>query len=292
MPLPSHVIDSSLLTNGVHDSLTDDKSDVLGEGGGGILWLSRETATEPNGLRSDEALGGALLTPIPWLRNGVMGSSGSDESTTDPTSTDAVHDDLLGNPIDLPTFTSGTGNEVSGPDPLVPERENGAVTQGELIRQEQEAGVVPIGHSDADSRGMMLDHDIEGGPDEDAEDGTESPHARGPDLLGAVDVGKVGGNDVEVSLNHGDFSLSRSGAGVGVRDAQEVLAGGRVLSSTRETDTFEAGNVVDQMQLDDQAGQQLLMEQINNQDTESQTQGVDVPNSMTGSDVNEVTDCG
>ena len=247
LPLPSHVIDSSLLTNGVHTTSDrdDESTGILGGGGGGLLWLNnadgdRSSETPDN----DESLGGALLTPIPWLRNGVVPSREDDSSGTHSSGdagSEDEHDDILaippGGSISSPSSASsraaaGLPLVSASPNHLVPEREDGAVTQGELIRQEQEAGVVPVGHSDADSRGMMLDDDEEDEEDdEELEDGeerdneSEVPHARGPGMLGAVDIGRVGGRDVELNLgNRGDDA---NAGRRGIRDAQDVLIGGR-----------------------------------------------------------------
>ena len=93
------------------------------------------------------------------------------------------------------------------------------VTQGELLRQEQEAGVVPVPvqtplMSTATNQGHMTRSTASGpalisanaqtGMPEDAElDEGIRPHARGPDLIGMEDMGPqaspagVGGLDIE-----------------------------------------------------------------------------------------------
>lgn len=190
---------------------------------GGLLFARRSAdAAVRNGydsasLGSDESLGGALLTPIPWLRNGGLGpnegsSEGSTEETTQSSSAD-TDDDGLGDPITLPATTTiegaSTAPIATNSDPLVPERPEGAVTQGELIRMEQEAGVVPISAANAGPPPMPPgsggDDDDEGmevaGTDMIASTPSENvPHARGPDLVGAVDMGKVAGRNVEVRI--------------------------------------------------------------------------------------------
>ena len=80
---------------------------------------------------------------------------------------------------------------------MVPEREDGAVTQGELIRQEQEAGIVPVSQT-MSSRGVLGD-----GEDGELDDGDNMPHARGPDMLGAEDIGLVDGKKVEMHIGGG-----------------------------------------------------------------------------------------
>jgi hypothetical protein len=170
-PLPGTVIDSTLtngLTNGVGS----------GTAGGGILWTNSDSRNGYDaGLGSDESLGGALLTPIPWLKNGGVNNS----SSTDMSS---PRSDPLGDPI-----------EADG-NPMVPEREDGAVTQGELIRQEQEAGIVPVSQL-MGSRSSNMVGEAEDGELDDSE---VMPHARGPDIVGAADIGLQGGRNLEVSI--------------------------------------------------------------------------------------------
>ena len=163
------MIDSTL-TNGLANGVAIGS----GTGGGGILWTNSDSRNGYDaGLGSDESLGGALLTPIPWLKNGVGNSSLNEmeEQGSDP----------LGEPI-----------EADG-DPMVPEREDGAVTQGELIRQEQEAGIVPVNQTTG-SRGMHASGEAEDGEVD------ETPHARGPDIVGAEDIGLQGGKRMQVSI--------------------------------------------------------------------------------------------
>jgi hypothetical protein len=148
------VLDSAL-TNGVTNGLGS------GTGGGGILWTNSDTRDA--GLGSDESLGGALLTPIPWLKNGEI--AGTTLPQPDPLE-----------PLDPPSHA------------FVPEREDGAVTQGELIRMEQEAGIVPVSQTIGESA------EIEG------EEAEVVPHARGPDIVGVEDMGLQDGKDVELQI--------------------------------------------------------------------------------------------
>lgn len=156
--LPQGVLDTAL-TNGVINGLGS------GTGGGGILWTTSDTRDAV--LGSDESLGGALLTPIPWLKNGEIAGTMSPRS--DPLE-----------PVDPPS------------NAFVPERQDGAVTQGELIRMEQEAGIVPVSQVIGDGN-----VDIEG-------EGSEAvPHARGPDVVGVEDMGLQDGKDVELQISKG-----------------------------------------------------------------------------------------
>ncbi len=156
--LPQGVLDGAH-TNGVTNGLGS------GTGGGGILWTNSDTRDA--GLGSDESLGGALLTPIPWLKSGEIAGTKSPES--DPLES-----------IDKP------GNS------FVPERQDGAVTQGELIRMEQEAGIVPVSQTIG-----------EGGVEMESEGAEAIPHARGPDVVGVEDMGLQDGKDVEVQISKG-----------------------------------------------------------------------------------------
>jgi hypothetical protein len=187
---------------------------VNGDGGGGILWNNdTRNGYDSNSLGSDESLGGALLTPIPWLRNGIAASEDSEDSThldsNASTSTDGLDDSLT-----LPVASTDT-------DPLVPDRPDGAVTQGELIRLEQEAGVVPVTRNPGDTHvsGTMEDNAF-------LDDGEMVPHARGPDLVGSVDMGRVDGQDVELHIGSPPSDASKTDP----NDAQTVLPGSNMMT--------------------------------------------------------------
>lgn len=192
--------------------------------------------SEKEGLGSDESLGGALLTPIPWLRNqtGVLtpatssegGSQGELHSESTETiegphgagsietvsvtvngihSTSAASSQPSSSPIASPTLSeqsdASTGSASSTEASL---REQGGVTQGELLRQEQEAGVVPVNPAGQPMTPRRTLHQggagavgrdpISGGisgisdtaMDEVSE---EQPHARGPEEIGMEDMG-------------------------------------------------------------------------------------------------------
>ncbi|KAK9781991.1 hypothetical protein AB5N19_08391 [Seiridium cardinale] len=219
-PLPPAIPDmasaSGLLSNGI--------SDVIG----------------PNPFAtpgSDEALGGALLTPIPWLQprgpesnalspqpsSSQTDSSGSSDR---PTSSNEGQD---ATPSESPELRTESTETIDGPNGMgsietVTVTVNGissmgtrgvGVTQGELLRQEQRAGVVPVSQlashisshhhhaaaaaaqhrassaspsSNVATAEQAVDSgDVVGtvqGADED-----EKPHARGPDEIGAEDTG-------------------------------------------------------------------------------------------------------
>ena len=81
----------------------------------------------------------------------------------------------------------------------VPLRPDAAVTQGELIRQEQEAGLVANSqrpHSSSRSRNENEENDEKTSPQPE-----EIPHARGPSVLGVEDLGLQDGKGVEMVLS-------------------------------------------------------------------------------------------
>lgn len=116
-------------------------------------------------------------------------------------------------------------------------RAEGAVTQGELLRQEQEAGVVAtqprslrLSDEEMDEIAAEEAAELDKDESESAAEGTESgerPHARGPEEIGQEDIGPQdrpigGGLDLEaavgrtrrdVSVDPEDASLSDAGGG-------------------------------------------------------------------------------
>lgn len=105
---------------------------------------------------SDEALGGALLTPIPWLQHGSQGQGGLSPTSSQTDSSSAAGDRANDSEGELRTESTET---IDGPNGMgsietVTVTVNGVssmgarvgvgVTQGELLRQEQRAGVVPV----------------------------------------------------------------------------------------------------------------------------------------------------
>lgn len=189
-PLPAPVPDANgakILTNGI-SSGPDPES---------ISW-GNSTQVQPN-LGSDESLGGALLTPIPWLQS--MSVSNGGESVSDmegevktertetidgPNGAGSIETVSVSvNGVSSTTLAAvGGGNSTEGGM-----RAEGGVTQGELLRQEQRAGVVP-----ATQLAHMQPH-----PNGDGEE-DEAPHARGPEEIGMEDMGPQGSGN---NLRHG-----------------------------------------------------------------------------------------
>ncbi|KAK3382486.1 hypothetical protein B0T24DRAFT_587236 [Lasiosphaeria ovina] len=257
-PLPPAIPDMgamSLLANGVG-------------GTGGRLSINTSAA---NNIGSDEALGGALLTPIPWLArhaNGGGSDDSSDAGSLSPSS--AVGGSGLipaqqqqppqqpqpqqssspvqqqprpvgqgstgGRPLEGQVRTEST-ETIEGPNGMgsietvsvsvngIPSMGAGAalvqrgVTQGELLRQEQRAGVVPLSQlarqqqqqqqqlelaaaalnggslelsptmDDTGASSEVADEDAAMNESSEGEDEDEIPHARGPEEIGAADTG-------------------------------------------------------------------------------------------------------
>lgn len=233
---------------------------VNGDGAGGILWSNSDTRNgyDSNSLGSDESLGGALLTPIPWLRNGVSVGEDSSEDSGLLDSNASTSTDGLDDPLSLP-ITHADG------DSLVPGRPDGAVTQGELIRLEQEAGVVPVTRNPPDTHvsGTLEENSL-------LDDEELVPHARGPDLLGSVDMGRVDGQDVEIRIGslHDEDGKEKE---TDTTDAQPVVPDTSAslnttmptgLGSTLDAEDFEIvlkdaveGGETDIMQLDEKKTQ-------------------------------------
>lgn len=205
-------------------------------------------ASSPENEQEDETLSGATLTPIPWLR-----TDGSSPSRLTSTSSVHPHPQHHATASDLRTesTTQIDGPNGAGSIETVTVAVNGLnsratttsantssvangtpVTQGELLRQEQEAGVVPVPvqtHmiSMAANPGRVtrsttanaahIGAEIETGmPSEGGEvgEGTRA-HARGPDVIGMEDMGPqsspagVGGLDIE-------GAVGRRGEGEGI----------------------------------------------------------------------------
>ncbi|KAG4411630.1 hypothetical protein IFR04_015229 [Cadophora malorum] len=175
-PLPPAIPDPSslsLLSNGTSSSV-----DPLS-----ISWGNPAASIAP-ALGSDESLGGALLTPISWLNRNGGSSTGSHSPLEGEVRTEST--EMIDGPngmggietvsvsvngVSSATAQTGSESEVASL------RAEGGITQGELLRQEQRAGVVPAtqlgGRGDSDGLG-----------EED-----ELPHARGPEEIGMEDMG-------------------------------------------------------------------------------------------------------
>jgi hypothetical protein len=204
-PLPPAVPDASgakVLSNGISTG-TDPNS---------ISWGN---STNQHGLGSDESLGGALLTPIPWVQHAAQNAANGDrnghhskaelegEVKTESTETidgpngagsiETVSVSVNGIPSTsqsiLTTIPSTSSSEASDNSESL--RDQGGVTQGELLRQEQRAGVVP-----ATQLASMRVQTEDGSGEED-----EAPHARGPEEIGMEDMGPQAAGSVGLAMH-------------------------------------------------------------------------------------------
>ncbi|KAH6643024.1 hypothetical protein C7974DRAFT_460987 [Boeremia exigua] len=200
---------------------------------GGLLngTTSVPTAQTPT-LGSDESLGGALLTPIPWLH-----SRGQNELISE--STEMVDGPNGAGRIETVTVGMLTGQaarqETAASPPVSqiasshPDGETlpstGPVTQGELLRQEQQAGIVLNNpHSLTTSPTRTTFGEIEGGGTvvETVEAEDEAPHARGPERIGMEDTGpqKQGASlDIEGAVGRPSLEHSSRSPGPAAPDA-------------------------------------------------------------------------
>lgn len=144
---------------------------------------------------------------------------------------------------------NGLNNRATGTSPTTSSVSNGTpVTQGELLRQEQEAGVVPVPVQtplismaasqgritrSASANGAQIGTDAETtmtSEDGEVDEGTRV-HARGPDIIGMEDMGPqaspagIGGLDIE--------------GAVGRRGEAEGMLFGNIRAETDQTSMEE-----------------------------------------------------
>jgi hypothetical protein len=203
---------------------------------GGLLngTTSAINSTTPT-LGSDESLGGALLTPIPWLQSRGQNElvSESTEIVDGPNGAGRIETVTVGmltgrqrpDAAGSSTPANGSVAQIASSHPdgeTLPS--TGPVTQGELLRQEQEAGIVLNNpHSMTTSPTRISFGEVEGGGTivDTVEGEEEAPHARGPEKIGMEDTGpqKVAGKlDIEGAV--GRPSVDRASKSPG--PAEEV----------------------------------------------------------------------
>lgn len=167
-------------------------------------------------IHGDESLGGALLTPIPWLSNAT---SFEDDSTT------SLNQGMV--PTVLTLLLSRSLIPSLG---LVPEHETvtsiPAHHQQQLHQQEVETVAVaqhPVSHGHATATPTAAEGEPVRDPTSPPSDTSEEvPHARGPPIVGVEDMGLQDGKGVEMPLasvedgsnseqpKHGDQASSES----------------------------------------------------------------------------------
>lgn len=290
-PLPPAIPDMGhMMINGVTDGSAQDGRTADGE----TSWASTSSGND-NAVGSDEALGGALLTPIPWLaRRAANGEGSSEGGGSSPLGSESALSPMAANQgavtsqqrptqgrqYEMQVQTESTETiegpngmgrietvtvSVNGLTPMNPAAQQRVITQGELIRQEQRAGVVPVSQlartgsivvtsssesapvtADAEtSDAAMAEGEEEGEEegekskdasseksDEDMVDEDELPHARGPDIIGAADMGPQ-------TPSSSTFSIS-SGGNVEVLGIDVEAAVGRKHESAPAAETAPA----------------------------------------------------
>lgn len=262
-PLPPAIPDMSTMSLGGPNGVMDQGQQQENGSDTSMAWVSTSNGDV---IGSDEALGGALLTPIPWLqrrssgnRDGDGGSESGESSTLGsdggpspmasgqggPASSQRSSSQQSSRQFETRTESTetidgpnGVGRietvsiSVNGIPPMGSAAQQRVITQGELIRQEQRAGVVPVSQlqrsgpvvvtsSEAATNGDgppdAADNDTAMGEgegeqlrdtgseksDEEMPDEEEAPHARGPDLIGAADMGPQGPTSSSFSLSSG-----------------------------------------------------------------------------------------
>lgn len=180
---------------------------VLPTATGLLNGITATNATQAS-LGSDESLGGALLTPIPWLQNRGQNEliSESTEMVDGPNGTGRIETVTVG----MLSGANGSNGSPQAPQATSPTNSNGVsqiasshpdgetlpstgpVTQGEILRQEQEAGIVlnnPHSLTTNLSRTTVGEMESGGTVMETVEGEEEQPHARGPELIGMEDTG-------------------------------------------------------------------------------------------------------
>jgi hypothetical protein len=204
-PLPPAIPDMSamtLLSNGVSDPNGGPCSSK--DPAQSVSW-SNPATTAASTLGTDEALGGALLTPIPWLTRRPspgeqLSPTGSTHAEVRTESTETIDGPNGMGSIETVSISingipsTGSGIIIGGGS------SQRGVTQGELLRQEQRAGVVPVSQlarqaaesqrSAAAAAAASAAPETESTEDEEEEE--EVPHARGPEEIGVDDLGPQG----------------------------------------------------------------------------------------------------
>lgn len=192
--------------------------------GGGVV------SAPINNIGSDESLGGALLTPIPWLREHQVDAH-------------PIH----------PEKVNGVGHELVSDNGVVPQqsmeenmRDEGAVTQGELLRQEQETSAPPFAVGSVLNTQHTLvstsPHGIAARNHADVEikDDNNQAHARGPERIGLADTGLQGhalgvGQVLDMAAAAG-----RSGPAPGLSQNGQGHRSSQVLAQLAQTETMDS----------------------------------------------------
>ncbi|KUI62984.1 hypothetical protein VP1G_10108 [Cytospora mali] len=341
-PLPPAIPDMSPMSLSGPNGLVD-QGPLPQENGvdTSLAWAS--TSNGNGSVGSDEALGGALLTPIPWLQRRATGDGGSESGESSTLGSEGGPSPLAQSQGPAPQQRSqpqagrqfetrtestetidgpnGVGSietvviSVNGMPSIGAGQQQRVITQGELIRQEQRAGVVPVsqlqrsgplvvtssstapsgtppaaggpgGPGGPSAAATETDTKMEDGeapkdasderPDEEMVDEEEGPHARGPDIIGAADMGPQ-------NPTSSTFSIS-SGGNVEMRGIDVEAAVGRkaeVPPTTADTSSDDEPTVLTPVSSEDTAGQ--------GQDSKAEQEGDTKPNEAQSSEDADTT---
>ncbi|WYZ44374.1 hypothetical protein EsH8_VII_000810 [Colletotrichum jinshuiense] len=209
-PLPPAIPDMSTMTLLSNGSANGQDSLAMS-----VAW-SNSTNSVASTVGTDEALGGALLTPIPWLTRRPSPGSASPASSNGggPAEIRTESTETIDGPNGVGSIET-VSVSVNGIPSMGASSSNRAITQGELLRQEQEQGVVPVNQlvrqaEEAQHAAALRSGDggRAGSPEAQqqqqqqqeeasaaaanaatAEEDNEVPHARGPEEIGVDDLG-------------------------------------------------------------------------------------------------------
>lgn len=165
-----------------------------------ISWAN--PAPNAPGGSDEEALGGAILTPIPWVKQHQPAATPSSQESNEQAQGAQIHSEST-ETIDGPNGMGRIETVSVSVNGIHSTGHARGITQGELLRQEQKAGVVPMSqlHRPQQQR-LSEDMDIteemaaqkpedgdEGEKEEKDKEEEEHPHARGPEEIGVGDTG-------------------------------------------------------------------------------------------------------
>jgi hypothetical protein len=224
----------------------------------GLLNGTTSTTTQTAPLGSDEALGGALLTPIPWLQNRGQNEliSESTQMVDGPNGAGRIETVTVGmlSAGQRPESPNSNVAQIASSHPdgeTLPS--TGPVTQGELLRQEQEAGIVLNNpHSMTTSPTRTTFGEMEGGGTiiDTVEGEEEAPHARGPELIGMEDTGpqKQGKLNIEGAIGRPSLEHKspepRVPAGTEAKDQEMKDRGSEKTNEAKAADEQAKGDTV------------------------------------------------
>ncbi|KAK0509161.1 hypothetical protein JMJ35_008532 [Cladonia borealis] len=283
---------------------------------GPLLNGSDESSGEDGELRDMDFIGGAELTEIPWLRNNQNqitenGSSSPGGLSKANASNAGLVGDLRTESTRVIDGPNGAGsvetvtvnvNGVSSHSPQTTADSNSSnnnttpspsphgLSQGEILRQEQEAGIVPVpspAHRNNGGRitrsgaaaaaaanravlGEPPSSDAAAGGEEGTEPDTEPVHARGPDVVGVEDMGPQAlGSGLEGGIEL-EGALGRRGEVVGIESdgmgEGEKGDGGGEKEKEKDGDgdvvVADADGVVDGEERRDRSGEEKEVDTI------------------------------